>query len=102
MAGNDFVQVQLTAAGMGMADGIPLRVSNGRRTLVFTPGQETRVERHYEWNGFLKHYANPEGELLFELAPVAAPVPAATPAPVAPVVSTSEPTEPEASKEPTA
>lgn len=75
MAGKDFVMVQLTAAGEDLAQGGPLRISNGKRTLTFTAGQPTRVELHYEWNLFLKvHSLN-----LFELAPDS-PAPHASPA----------------------
>ncbi len=77
MAGNDFVQVQLTAAGIKLADGQPLRISQDRRSLVFTPGQTTRVERSFEWNHILAKYVAPTtGDLVFELAPEPAAVPA--------------------------
>ena len=83
MAGNDFVQVQLTEFGVKFAAGGSLTISNGRRSHTFKPGESTRVELSYEWNGWLAHYHSPMGELLFELAPAAAPLkPAAAPPPV--------------------
>ena len=75
MAGKDFVMVQLSAAGEDLAQGGELRISNGKRTLVFVAGQPVRAELHYEWNLLLKVHSMG----LFELAPES-PAPHASPA----------------------
>ncbi len=72
MAGNDFVQVQLTERGEQVAGGAPLRLSNGRRTFLFEPGKTLRVERSYEWLAVLSQHATHDGEALFELVPAPA------------------------------
>lgn len=72
----DFVQVQLSAAGLKLAGSGPLKVANGTRSLTFTPGQTTKVERSYEWRAWLSTTMR-NGEPLFEIAP-AAPAPAAS------------------------
>jgi hypothetical protein len=73
----DFVQVQLTEAGLKLAGSSTLRVSNGRRSLVFTPGQTTKVERSYEWNAWLSRHAHADGSQLFEVVPPATTEPPA-------------------------
>lgn len=70
MAGNDYCMVQLTDAGEAMAAGKPMRVS-GRTSVVFTPGEPTRVAK-YEWDLMLRSYSTPNGASLFELAPISA------------------------------
>jgi hypothetical protein len=67
----DFVQVQLTAAGLKFAGNGPLKVSNGTRSLAFTPGQTTKVELSYEWRAWLNNVTR-DGQPLFEIAPDAA------------------------------
>ncbi len=100
MAGNDYCMVQLTAAGETMAGGKPMRVS-GRTSVVFTPGEPTRVAK-YEWDLMLKEYSTPNGASLFELAPAsltsqkpvaqaAAPTPADMQQKPAPVVDPQVP-----------
>lgn len=64
----DFVQVQLTAAGLKLAGGSPLKVNNGFRSLTFTPGQTTKTEISFEWRAWLSTIAH-NGEALFEIAP---------------------------------
>ena len=100
MAGNDFVLVQLTAAGIAFAEGHPLTLSNGRRTFTFKPGDApARVEKSYEWNVVLSKQHTPAGLPLFELAPAAA-VPAATGGPtLVSSASTAETTSSSDSKE---
>jgi hypothetical protein len=65
--GNDFVMVQLTPQGEEQAAGNTLRVT-GRTSVVFTPGEPTRVAK-YEWDLMLKDFSTSRGEPLFELAP---------------------------------
>jgi len=81
---SDFVQVQLTERGLQLAGEGTLRISNGRRSIVLTPGETTEVERSYEWKAFLAAHRHHDGEALFELAPETVsdtrniPAPAAT------------------------
>jgi hypothetical protein len=80
----DFVQVQLTQAGEDLAQGHPLTISGPRRSLTFTPGQSTRVERSFEWAWLQDHAV--DGKILFEIVPALptlVPVPAQRPVPVA-------------------
>lgn len=72
MAGDDFVMVQLSPAGIAMAKGGPVGISNGRRSFTFKAGEAQRVERSYEWNGVLSRQVAPDGKKLFELAPAPA------------------------------
>jgi hypothetical protein len=72
----DFVQVQLSAAGLKLAGSGPLKVANGTRSLTFTPGQTTKVERSYEWRAWLSTTTH-NGDPLFEIAP-AATIPSTT------------------------
>lgn len=69
---SDFVQVQLTQAGSALAGEGTLRVSNGRRSYVFTSGESVEVERSYEWNAWLSRHTAPDGTVLFEIAAAAA------------------------------
>jgi len=69
MAGNDFVQVQLTAAGVKLAGGIPLTVQNGRAHYKFEPGAAVRVLTS-ELRTWLSQQYNRDGEALFEVVPV--------------------------------
>lgn len=69
MAGKDIVQVRLTEAGKKLADGHPLTVNNGRRSITFNPGEQTGVERNSEWKAILEPYHTHDGATLFELAP---------------------------------
>ena len=51
MAGNDFVQVQMSAAGVAFAGkGGVLRVENSRSHFLFTAGKAERVVKSYEWS----------------------------------------------------
>jgi hypothetical protein len=67
---SDFVQVQLTAAGIAMAgtDG-SVRIANGHFSYVFTAGNAVRVLSS-EWRRVLslKLY---QGQAILEIAPVA-------------------------------
>lgn len=80
MAGSDFVDVQLTEAGVAFAGGSTLRINVGRRAFAFEPGAPLRVERSYEWGGVLSRQFTPVGEPTFELAP-AAPASKSSPEP---------------------
>ncbi len=96
MAGNDFVLVQLTAAGIALAAGQPMRISGGRRTFIFGPGLAVRVERSYEWGVILSKYHSVTGDALCELAPAGTPTvaPAATTAAATPAATPAAATTP--------
>ena len=64
----DFAFVRLTAAGEKLAEGHPLRYSNGRRSIVFADGKPPRVERSYELTLLLGQHTH-DGIPLFELVP---------------------------------
>lgn len=76
----DFVQVQLTAAGLKLAGNGPLKVQNGTRQLVFTAGQTTKTELSYEWRAWLQNVTH-NGSPLFEIAPATSGTTTAAPAP---------------------
>ena len=76
MAGEDFVHVQLSAAGVKMAGaGGCVRITAGRSSsFLFVVGQSQRVTKAYEWNALLQNERF-QGQPIFELvnpAPVAA------------------------------
>jgi len=69
MAGQDFVHVQLTAAGAQMAGkGGYVRITRGRCEMTFSVGQAQRVTRAYDWNKVLSgvHF---KGQPVFEIVP---------------------------------
>jgi hypothetical protein len=68
MAREDFVDVQLTAAGAALAGEQTLGISTGRKRFEFTPGKPLNVEKSYEWNCCLANYRH-NGDLLVELVP---------------------------------
>ena len=71
---SDFVQVQMSEAGIAFAGtGGTIRVENSRSHFVFTAGKPLRVVKSYEW-GYLATQKNADGKPLFELVPAAAPV----------------------------
>jgi hypothetical protein len=77
MAGEDFVQVKLSAAGEEMAgSGGTLSISKGRRSFTFKAGVVQRIERSWEWNMVLSGETF-QGSPIFEIAGA----PAATAAP---------------------
>ena len=63
----DFVNMQLTAEGIELAQGGSLTISGPRRTLTFKAGETTEVERSFEYPWLRDHAVN--GEYLFELVP---------------------------------
>jgi putative intracellular protease/amidase len=82
MAGEDFVQVKLSATGEAMAGaGGTLSISKGRRSFTFKAGVAQRIERSWEWNVVLAGETF-QGKAIFEIvtagAPAAAPAPALT------------------------
>jgi hypothetical protein len=79
MAGEDFVQVQLSAAGVKMAGaGGVVHVTHTRPDLVFKAGAAPqRVTRAFDWNAVLSQLRY-QGQPIFEVAP-ASPAPAAKP-----------------------
>ena len=86
----DFVEVQLTAAGITMAaPGTILRIANGHFSYLFTVGTPVRVLSS-EWRRTLSI-------LTYKGAPVLAIVAAATPAPAAQKTTTARVTSPAAS-----
>jgi hypothetical protein len=94
---SDFVQVQLTAAGLAIAGTGPLTISNGRRTFTFTGTAQQKAELRYEWKSWLAQVRDGKGNPLFEVAPAVAategaeaaatPAPAASAAPAAPAAA---------------
>jgi len=65
--GPDFHLVQLTAEGKAHAAGTPLRISNGRISIVF-PGDGTPVKvARYEWDMLLRDHAHVDGSRLFAI-----------------------------------
>lgn len=72
--GPDFCLVQLTAVGVALAAGNPLRYSNGRQQFVFD-AQNTPIKvARYEWALALEPHTTPDGNALFEIyVPVPAP-----------------------------
>jgi hypothetical protein len=79
VAGEDFVHVQLSAAGVKRAGpGGQLRITAGRNSsFVFQVGQSLRVTRAYEWNVLLKQEQF-EGQPIVELATATSTVSATT------------------------
>ncbi len=92
----DFVMVQLTAAGQAQAAGAPLRLSNGRRSFLFSGTEAVKVELSYEWRKVLAQAITRSGEPMFEIAP-AAPASAATI--LAPLVAAASASAPAAAAE---
>jgi hypothetical protein len=81
--GPDFCLVELTADGVAFAKGAPLRISNGRLSLVFTAAEPTKVA-NYEWNLLLRDHTTADGKVLFQkVAPEAPAAPAKSEAPAA-------------------
>jgi hypothetical protein len=66
MAGEDFVEIKLTAHGEKVADGAPLQVCDGGRLFAIAPGETLRVTRAFDWERILRDHRI-DGELLFEL-----------------------------------
>jgi hypothetical protein len=71
MAGEDFVDVQLTEAGKALAvpAGSDVCISTGRKQFRFTAPDYAlaHIEKSYEWRVCLSSYRH-EGKLLVELA----------------------------------
>jgi hypothetical protein len=73
VAGEDFVHIQLSAAGVKMAGtGGQVRITAGRGSFVFVVGQSQRVTKAYEWNVLLKNERF-QGQPILELTAAAAP-----------------------------
>ncbi len=72
MSGDDFVEVRLTEFGQALAAGNPVRVNEGVREFVFTPGQAQRVTVAYDWQRVLSQLLI-NGRHLFEVVPAAEP-----------------------------
>jgi len=68
MAGNDFVNVQLTPAGVALAGGHPLTVQNGRAHYSFAPGSPVRVLTS-ELKTWLSQQHTSKGDPIFEIVP---------------------------------
>lgn len=82
MAGEDFVQVTLTAAGVAKAGaGKYIRVTFAASDLKFEVGTPQRVTR-FEWANLSR--MKYEGQPIFEIVPSGAPAAAAAPAAVTP------------------
>lgn len=62
--GPDFVLVELTAEGRALAAGYPLRISNGRVSVLFpADGEPVKIAR-YEWDMLLRDHAHHDGSTL--------------------------------------
>jgi hypothetical protein len=72
MIGPDFCLVELTADGIAFAKEAPLRISNGRISLVFAPGTQTKVA-NYEWDMLLRDHTTFDGKVLFQKVQPEAP-----------------------------
>jgi hypothetical protein len=70
MAGEDFVEVKLTAHGEKIANGAPIAVCDGGRHFQVAPGSTLRVTRSFDWERILKDHRI-DGEPLFDLVEVA-------------------------------
>jgi hypothetical protein len=70
--GPDFVLVRLTAAGVAMAKQTPMRISNGRISVLFPASNAPVKVARYEWDLLLKNHA-PLGEQLVEVTAAVAP-----------------------------
>jgi hypothetical protein len=70
MAGEDFVNVRLTAFGKERADGGRVQVHAGNHSFYFEPDEVQRVTRAFDWGRVLKaeHF---NGHPLFEIVPEA-------------------------------
>lgn len=66
MAGEDFVHVKLTTAGVAIADGGNIVIAGSSYDFTFAPDAAQRVTRS-DWERFLQHETL-NGETLFELA----------------------------------
>jgi hypothetical protein len=82
MAGEDFVNVRLTAFGKERADGGRVQVHAGNHSFYFEPDEVKLVTRAFDWNCVLKaeHF---NGHPLFEIVPKAQEDPTAEVAKVA-------------------
>ena len=81
MAGEDFINVKLSAAGVKYAGrGGQVAVHNSRREFTFKAGEAQRVLLAYEWSAVLGPMRTPAGEPMFEIVPEAATPASATPA----------------------
>jgi hypothetical protein len=78
---SDFVQVQLSAAGLAFAGaGGQVRIANGHFCYIFTPGKPVRVLAS-EWRRVLSIKLF-NGQPIFEIAPAILSTPTAPAAPV--------------------
>lgn len=68
MAGEDFVNVRLTAFGKERAAGGRLQVHAGNHSFYFEPDEVQLVTRAFDWERVLKH-EHFNGHPLFEIAP---------------------------------
>lgn len=71
--GPDFHLVQLTDGGKALAAGAPLRISNGRISVLFLPDEfmpgeyEAVKVARYEWDMLLRDHAHVDGSKLCEI-----------------------------------
>jgi len=73
----DFVQVQLSAAGIAFAGSGTVRISNGHFNYAFTPGNSVRVLSS-EWRRVLS-LKNYQGSPILALTPIPAPTASSKP-----------------------
>ena len=64
----DFVNVRLTALGVEAAAGGTVKVHEGDHSFYFTPGEEKRVTRAFDWERVLRNQ-HLNGNPLFEIVP---------------------------------
>lgn len=63
--GPDFHLVELTEDGRALAGGTPLRISNGRISVLFpADGEPVKIAR-FEWDMLLRDHAHADGRKLF-------------------------------------
>lgn len=71
--GPDFSLVQLTPDGVAFAKGAPLRISNGRISVVFQPDNAPVKVANYEWDMLLRDHTTFDGKTLFQKVQPATP-----------------------------
>jgi hypothetical protein len=78
MIGPDFMLVELTPDGVAFAKDTPLRISNGRTSVVFLPGVPVKVAK-FEWDMLLRDHSTFNGKTLFAIVPASELVPEGAP-----------------------
>jgi hypothetical protein len=67
--GPDFHLVELTPGGIAFAKGEPLRIANGRISVLFSASGEPVKVARYEWDMLLRDHSTVCGRKLFQVVP---------------------------------